>query len=119
MTPTIPETSNRHPPPSPAAAVAATIDDGKTHLLLAASGSVACVKLPLIISAFKQHANLSIRIILTESATHFFTGQSAEQPTVAALAELPNVDAVHRDEDEWVEPWTRGAKILHIELRRQ
>ena len=103
---------------APAAAVAAAIHDGKAHLLLAASGSVASVKLPLIISALKHYPNLSIRVILTKSAAHFFTGQSSEQPTVAALASLPNVDAVHQDEDEWVEPWTRGMKILHIELRR-
>ncbi|RFU33153.1 hypothetical protein B7463_g3181, partial [Scytalidium lignicola] len=111
---TIPEASLR----TPATAVAAAIDDGKLHLLLAASGSVACVKLPSIISALKHYPNLSIRIILTKSATHFFTGQSLEQPTMATLASLPNVDAVHQDEDEWVEPWTRGMNILHIELRR-
>jgi phosphopantothenoylcysteine decarboxylase len=110
----VPEASPR----GPAAAVAAAIDDGKAHLLLAASGSVASVKLPLIISALKHHTNLSIRVILTKSAAHFFTGQSSEQPTVAALASLPNVDAVHRDEDVWVEPWTRGMNIPHIELRR-
>jgi phosphopantothenoylcysteine decarboxylase len=111
---TIPEANLR----APAAAVASAIHDGKAHLLLAASGSVASVKLPLIISALKHYPNLSIRVILTKSAAHFFTGQSSEQPTVAALASLPNVDAVHQDEDEWVEPWTRGMKILHIELRR-
>ena len=103
---------------APAAAVAAAIHDGKTHLILAASGSVATIKLPLIISSFENHSNLSIRVILTKSAARFLTGQSPEQPTVASLALLPNVDSVHQDDDEWVEPWTRDAKILHIELRR-
>jgi phosphopantothenoylcysteine decarboxylase len=103
---------------APAAAVAAALHDGKTHLLLAASGSVATIKLPLIISALKDHSNLSIRVILTKSAARFLTGQSPEQPTVASLAGLPNVDSVHQDDDEWVEPWRREAKILHIELRR-
>ncbi|KAI9730230.1 MAG: hypothetical protein M1834_005994 [Cirrosporium novae-zelandiae] len=103
---------------APAAAVAAAIHDGKTHLILAASGSVATIKLPLIISALEHHSNLSIRIILTKSATYFLAGQSSEQPTVASLDLLPNVDSVHLDEDEWVEPWTRDANILHIELRR-
>lgn len=37
---------------------------------------------------------------------------------MASLALLPNVDSVHQDEDEWIEPWARDAKILHIELRR-
>jgi phosphopantothenoylcysteine decarboxylase len=28
------------------------------------------------------------------------------------------VDAIYLDHDEWKQPWTRGAAILHIELRR-
>jgi phosphopantothenoylcysteine decarboxylase len=103
---------------TPAAAVAATIHDGKKHLLLAASGSVATIKLPLIISSFENYSNLSIRVILTRSAARFLAGQSPEQPPVASLALLPHVDSVHLDEDEWIEPWTRDSKILHIELRR-
>ena len=103
---------------SPAAVVSDALDDGKIHLLLAASGSVATIKLPLIITAFADHSNLAIRIILTKAASHFLDGQSQEQPTVASLASLPNVHGVHLDQDEWVEPWTRNAKILHIELRR-
>lgn len=31
---------------------------------------------------------------------------------------MPNVDGIYLDEDEWAPAWTRGAKILHIELRR-
>jgi phosphopantothenoylcysteine decarboxylase len=34
------------------------------------------------------------------------------------LSALPNVDAVYQDKHEWVEPWKRGASILHIDLRR-
>ncbi|KAB5585249.1 phosphopantothenoylcysteine decarboxylase [Coniochaeta sp. 2T2.1] len=105
-------------PISPAEAVTAGLKDNKTHLLLASSGSVATIKLPLIISAFSSTPNLSIRVILTKSASHFLAGQSAEQPTVASLSSLPNVDGVYHDEDEWAVPWTREASILHIELRR-
>jgi len=101
-----------------AAALTAALNDGKTHLLLAASGSVAVVKLSLIISSLSHHPNLSIRVILTQNAARFLTGESAEQPTVASLAALPIVDAIYQDEHEWIEPWTRGASILHIELRR-
>src|SRR5216117_823395 len=79
---TRPEASFQEAHRSPAAAVAAAIHDGKTHLLLAASGSVAVIKLPLIISAFENHSNLSIRVILTKSAACFLAGQSPEQPTV-------------------------------------
>jgi phosphopantothenoylcysteine decarboxylase len=123
------------PVKSPAEAVAARTKDGKAHLLLgmtfselpncsgiyrgpASSGSVATIKLPLIISALSSYPNISIRVILTKSAAQFLAGQSVEQPTVASLSQLPNVDGVYHDEDEWVVPWTRGASILHIELRR-
>ncbi len=82
------------------------------------AGSVATIKLPMIISAFENHKNLSIRIILTKSATHFLGGQSSEQPTISSLALLANVDGIYLDEDEWNDPWTRHSKILHIELRR-
>ncbi|KAI9798285.1 MAG: hypothetical protein M1833_004857 [Piccolia ochrophora] len=94
--------------------------DGKTHLLLAATGSVATIKLPLIARTLSDaHAtSLSIRILLTPSATHFLAGQSAEQPRLATLLELPAVDAIHTDAEEWTPAWTRGAPILHIELRR-
>ncbi|KAI9811636.1 MAG: hypothetical protein M1827_005385 [Pycnora praestabilis] len=93
-------------------------DDGKNHLLLAASGSVATIKLPNIVQALSNHPNLSIRILLTKSAENFLIGQSAEQPSKESLRQLPNLDGIYYDEDEWKLPWTRGAGILHIELRR-
>jgi phosphopantothenoylcysteine decarboxylase len=93
-------------------------NDGKVHLLLAASGSVATIKLPNIINALARHRNLSIRVILTASAAHFLAGQAAEQPSISALQLLPNVDAVYQDSHEWMPQWRRGAPILHIELRR-
>ncbi|KAJ5167941.1 Phosphopantothenoylcysteine decarboxylase [Penicillium canariense] len=103
---------------APADAVAAATDDGKTHLLLAASGSVATIKLPNIIGALSKHRNLSIRVILTTSATHFLNGHSPEQPTIESLSTLPNVDGVYLDLDEEAESWVRGAGILHINLRK-
>ncbi|KAI9751528.1 MAG: swr complex subunit [Chaenotheca gracillima] len=107
--------------PAPARFVAADHhNDGKKHLLLAASGSVATIKLPNIIQALSRHAPnlLSIRILLTRSALQFLQGQSAEQPTYESLLTAPNVDGIHLDEDEWAKPWVRGDAILHIELRR-
>lgn len=105
-------------PRSSVTSLTAALGDGKTHLLLAASGSVAVVKLPLIIKSLTHHPDLSIRVILTENAARFLTGQSSETPTVASLSALPNVDGIYHDEDEWALPWERGASILHIELRR-
>lgn len=99
---------------------AARSDLDHKHLLLAASGSVATIKLPEIIKTLAQHNDkLSIRIILTSSARQFLNGQSSEQPTVSSLMHMPNVEAVYDDADEWgPQPWKRGASILHIELRR-
>jgi phosphopantothenoylcysteine decarboxylase len=93
-------------------------DDGKHHVLLAASGSVATIKLPLITKALIESGPVSIRIVLTESATEFLQGQSDEQPTLQSLTDIPGVDGIYLDNDEWAKPWVRGDKILHIELRR-
>ncbi|KAH7389606.1 flavoprotein [Phaeosphaeria sp. MPI-PUGE-AT-0046c] len=92
--------------------------DGDLHVLLCASGSVATIKIPNMIDALSKHRNLRIRLVFTTSAANFLQGQSAEQPSIADIEALPNVDAVYFDADEWAEPWVRGNKILHIELRR-
>lgn len=92
--------------------------DGKKHLLLAASGSVATIKLPRMAEALSCHKDLSVRIVLTKAGENFLAGQSDEQPTLQYLRSIPNIDGVFLDQDEWTEPWTRGAGILHIELRR-
>ena len=97
---------------------AAFENDGKHHVLLAASGSVATIKIPLIAEALGSYSNISIRIVLTESAEQFLQGQSSEQPPLQTLIDVPNVDGIYHDEDEWSKPWVRGDKILHIELRR-
>jgi phosphopantothenoylcysteine decarboxylase len=93
-------------------------DDGKHHILLAASGSVATIKLPLIAKVLSAHPNVSIRIILTKSAAEFLQGQSQEQPLLEDIQDYERVDGIYHDEDEWSKPWVRGDSILHIELRR-
>jgi phosphopantothenoylcysteine decarboxylase len=93
-------------------------NDGKHHILLAASGSVATIKLPLIAQALSAHSNVSIRIVLTKSAAEFLQGQSKEQPLLEDLQDYERVDGIYFDEDEWSKPWVRGDSILHIELRR-
>lgn len=93
-------------------------DDNKTHVLLAASGSVATIKIPNIVKALSTYPQLSVRLVLTASAAQFLAGQSAEQPDLATIAAFPNVDGIYLDADEWSKPWVRGDKILHIELRR-
>jgi phosphopantothenoylcysteine synthetase/decarboxylase len=93
-------------------------NDGDIHVLLCASGSVATIKIPNIINALAKHQNVRIRLVFTTSAANFLQGQSAEQPSIADIEALPNVEAIYFDADEWAEPWVRGNKILHIELRR-
>ncbi|PHH76172.1 hypothetical protein CDD82_4112 [Ophiocordyceps australis] len=94
--------------------------DKKCHLLLAATGSVATMKLESVINGLATHNNLSIRVILTSAAEHFLGGQAPHdgQPSVADIRRLPNVDGIYTDAAEWTRPWIRGAPILHIELRR-
>lgn len=103
---------------APQFSAACLANDNKIHILLAASGSVATIKLPNVAESLGRHKNVSIRIILTQSASRFLTGQSAEQPTLEMLRQINGVDGVYQDDDEWKVPWTRGAPILHIELRR-
>ncbi|EGO60319.1 hypothetical protein NEUTE1DRAFT_115689 [Neurospora tetrasperma FGSC 2508] len=90
------------------------------NILLAASGSVATIKIPEIVKALARHGDkIRIRIILTHFAKHFLGGQSKEQPVYSSLLDYPHVEAIYDDADEWgPEPWQRGASILHIELRR-
>ncbi|CAK1362532.1 unnamed protein product [Cercospora beticola] len=106
------------PPPPPILKASDHINDGKYHLLLCATGSVATIKLPSIISALSTYKNLSIRVLLTPSACEFLQSQSSEQPSLASISHLPNVDGLYLDADEWRKPWVRGDSILHIELRR-
>ncbi len=93
-------------------------NDGKHHILLAATGSVATIKLPLIAYNIAKHAKVSIRIVITESAAKFLQDQSPEQPSLDSLLDMPGVDGIYHDSDEWSKPWVRGDAILHIELRR-
>ncbi|KAL4707224.1 hypothetical protein ACJJTC_008211 [Scirpophaga incertulas] len=80
-------------------------------LLIAATGSVAALKIPLLInSVFESSARddlptFEVRLIVTEHAKHFFdvTGLSPEV-------------IVYDDKSEW-EAWNdRGDPVLHIEI---
>ncbi|KAK2625266.1 hypothetical protein QTJ16_005635 [Diplocarpon rosae] len=104
--------------PEPPFLASAHFSDNKKHLLLAASGSVATIKIPSIAASLSSHASLSIVVLLTSSASNFLRGQSPEQPHYSSLRQIPNVDGVFLDEEEWALPWKRGNSILHIELRR-
>jgi len=77
------------------------------HVLIAATGSVACVKIPLLIKeifAFEED-KVEIKLVATTPALHFID-QSKIDPRVE----------IYVDEDEWT--WQKIADpVLHIELR--
>ena len=110
-------------PPSPPFSASDHAHDGKAHLLLAATGSVASIKIPFILHALSpHHAHLSIRLVLTTSALPFLAPSPSASPAAITAHLLathhPLLAAVHLDADEWAHAWTPGAPILHIELRR-
>lgn len=84
-------------------------DDGKHHILVAGTGSVACVKLPLIVEGLSRYADVEVQVILTETAARFVDPERL----LAAGA-----SRVWRDSDEW-KLWSKiSDPVLHIELRK-
>lgn len=80
------------------------------NLLLACTGSVATIKLPLLLKKIKQRfQNISIRVVLTRSG-EFFVKKDVE--------EMENIASIYRDSDEWNEWREIGDEILHIELTK-
>ncbi|CAL8261844.1 unnamed protein product [Merluccius merluccius] len=75
------------------------------RVLVGVTGSVAALKLPLLVSQLLELPGVDVRVVTTEHAHHFYD-----------LAEV--TVKVYTDSDEW-ELWTqRSDPVLHIELRR-
>lgn len=75
------------------------------NVLLGASGSVAAVRVPLLVDHLTARGH-SVRIVATKAATYFFDP--------APLRPHLTLDA-----DEWPgDRYTRGGEVRHIELRR-
>ncbi|KAG7662249.1 uncharacterized protein J8A68_004259 [[Candida] subhashii] len=80
-------------PPVPFQQYLSKEDDGKFHILLACTGSVATIKMPLIIDKLFQifgTSRISIQLVVTKSASHFLKG-----------LKIHNDVKIWRDEDEW------------------
>lgn len=80
-------------PPVPFQQYLTKEDDGKIHVLLGCTGSVATIKVPLIIDKLFQiygNAKISIQLVVTKSAGHFLKG-----------LKINNNVKIWRDEDEW------------------
>ena len=79
-------------PPVPFQEYLSKEDDGKFHILLACTGSVATIKVPLIIDKLFQifGTKIAIQLVVTKAASHFLRGSKI------------NADVkIWRDEDEW------------------
>ncbi|KAL8197117.1 UNVERIFIED_CONTAM: hypothetical protein K2H54_012367 [Gekko kuhli] len=87
-------------PQSPAIAMQKNI-----HVLVGVTGSVAALKLPLLVMELLKIPGAEVWVVTTERAKHFYNPQ-----------ELPVT--LYSDADEW-ELWKgRTDPVLHIDLRR-
>ncbi|GAA5853456.1 hypothetical protein JCM3766R1_000772 [Sporobolomyces carnicolor] len=81
------------------------------HVLLACSGSVASVKIPLIVAELLTYDRVQVQVVSTKSALHFFDKEKLERDHQGQVK-------VWTDAEEWA-GWSKiGDPILHIELRR-
>ncbi|SCU94427.1 LAFA_0F21770g1_1 [Lachancea sp. 'fantastica'] len=85
-------------------------DDNKIHILIGATGSVATIKVPVIIDKlYKNYGpdKVSIQLVVTKPAEHFLRGLKISTDV-----------KIWRDEDEWCGFKRMGDPMLHTELRR-
>ncbi|OQR90760.1 phosphopantothenoylcysteine decarboxylase [Achlya hypogyna] len=86
----------------------------RPRVLVAASGSVATVKIPEIVVKLAEHAE--VQLVLTKAAAFFLEKAASYNPSMFAAYEALNI-TIHRDEDEWSSWNAIGDPILHIQLR--
>ncbi|ODQ47968.1 hypothetical protein PICMEDRAFT_15832 [Pichia membranifaciens NRRL Y-2026] len=88
-------------------------DDDKVHILIGATGSVATIKIPMIIDKlFKIYGTnkVSIQLVVTTAAEHFLRGMKISSEV-----------KIWREQEEWSAPVNKikpGDPILHVELRK-
>ncbi|CAO3620226.1 unnamed protein product [Mucor fragilis] len=75
-----------------------------TNILIGATGSIAAIKVPLLVEFFQKHANIHVKVVVTEAAHFFVKDMEVHCP-------------VYREQDEWNEWKKISDPILHIELR--
>ncbi|XP_045483182.1 phosphopantothenoylcysteine decarboxylase [Harmonia axyridis] len=77
------------------------------NILIGCTGSVATIKLPLLIQAIlEKNRDVKVNVVLTKSGEHFVR---------SAPLTFENV-RVFTDDDEWASWDKRGDPVLHIEL---
>ncbi|CAG8569005.1 6130_t:CDS:2 [Paraglomus brasilianum] len=77
-------------------------------VLIGATGSVASVKIPLIVSELSKCKNAVVKVVSTKHALHFFDREQLKKDTGVAVL---------TDEDEWNLWNVMSDPVLHIELR--
>ncbi|XP_019474895.1 phosphopantothenoylcysteine decarboxylase isoform X1 [Meleagris gallopavo] len=87
------------------AETSSSVPQEKFRVLVGVTGSVAALKLPLLISGLLEIPGLEVKVVTTERAKHFYNPQ-----------EIPVT--LYSDEDEWQLWKGRSDPVLHIELRR-
>ncbi|KAM6201789.1 phosphopantothenoylcysteine decarboxylase [Rhynchocyon petersi] len=98
-------TSELHGEPGASSQVAAPSMEKRFHVLVGVTGSVAALKLPLLVSGLLDIPGLEVAVVTTEKAKHFYSFQDAPV-------------TLYSDADEW-KMWTcRSDPVLHIDLRR-
>ncbi|KAM9124492.1 phosphopantothenoylcysteine decarboxylase isoform 1-T1 [Pangshura tecta] len=75
------------------------------HVLVGVTGSVAALKLPVLVSELLEIPGLKVRVVTTERAKHFYNPQ-----------EIPVT--LYSDTEEWQLWKGRTDPVLHIDLRR-
>ncbi|NWW37472.1 COAC decarboxylase, partial [Panurus biarmicus] len=93
------------PEPGIPAGNSSSVAQGKFHVLVGVTGSVAALKLPLLITELLKIPGLEVKVVTTERAKHFYNTQ-----------EIPVT--LYGDEEEWQLWKGRSDPVLHIELRR-
>ncbi|GAB1294265.1 Phosphopantothenoylcysteine decarboxylase [Apodemus speciosus] len=77
----------------------------KFHVLVGVTGSVAALKLPLLVSKLLDIPGLEVTVVTTERAKHFYSPQDVPV-------------TLYSDADEWKMWKRRSDPVLHIDLRR-
>lgn len=90
--------------PSSSSSPSSSAKAKKKHILLGVCGSVAAIKVPLIVEALQN--DFEVQVISTHHALHFFRQEQLRGVTM------------YLDDDEWTTWSQMGDPVLHIELRR-
>ncbi|KAJ9586199.1 hypothetical protein L9F63_020157 [Diploptera punctata] len=82
------------------------------HVLIGCTGSVATIKLPLLLNKIFEKENdlpwkIKVKIVVSEHAKHFYT-----------VSDVPTNVPIYCDQDEWSSWTNRGDPVLHIDLSK-